>query len=180
MPPEYAKHANWFEEHIHPHESMLKSWLEKRFPSVCDTDDIIQEAYIRLLRARDRKQLESPRSYLFVTARNLAIDSIRKTNRSSENPLAENDAESVIDDAEDPQATLETQQEHQVLNEAIETLPQRCREIFTLRKIENMSQSQIAEKLGISVNTVTAQLSIGVRKCADYVERRLDRTRAAR
>ena len=170
MPPEYSKYASWFSEHVYPHETLLRSWLERRFPTDCDIDDVIQEAYVRILKARERKDLESPKAYLFTTARNLAIDSIRYVKAKGNQTLAELDADSVIDQTAGPQEALSHDQEMDILMKAIETLPDRCREIFTLRKIHNMSQSQIARKLGISVNTVTAQISIGVRKCTAYVE----------
>jgi RNA polymerase sigma factor (sigma-70 family) len=170
MPPEYSKHSHWFAEQVYPHESLLRSWLGKRFPTGCDIDDVIQESYVRILKAKDRKDLKSTKSYLFTIARNLAIDSIRKVKAKGTKPLAESGIEAVIDAEANPQEALEWQQERDILREAIGTLPDRCREIFTLRKIEDMSQSEIAKKLGISVNTVTAQISIGVRKCTAYVE----------
>ncbi len=170
MPPKYLKYDHWFAEKVHPHESLLRSWLEQRFPSGCDVDDVIQEAYVRILKAKDRKDLESPKSYLFTIARNLAIDSIRYVKVKGAVPLAESGIESVLDGRANPQEAFQRVQEREILSDAIETLPERCREIFTLRKIDDMSQSDIAKKLGISVNTVTAQISIGVRKCTAYVE----------
>jgi len=113
------------------------------------------------------------KSYLFTTARNLAIDSIRYVKAKGAVPLAESGVESVVDGEANPQEALEWEQERDILGDAIDTLPERCREIFTLRKINDMSQSEIAKKLGISVNTVTAQISIGVRKCTAYIEERL-------
>lgn len=44
------------------------------------------------------------------------------------------------------------------MTEAIQSLPDRCRQIFTLRSVYSMTQREIAEKLGISDRTVAAQL----------------------
>ena len=54
--------------------------------------------------------------------------------------------ESVIDGEANPQEAVERDQERDILRDAIETLPERCREIFILRKINDMSQSEIAKK----------------------------------
>jgi RNA polymerase sigma-70 factor (ECF subfamily) len=54
------------------------------------------------------------------------------------------------------------------LRRAIQSLPERCREIVTLRKIYGLSQKEVADELGISVSTVKAQLAIGMSKCIQY------------
>jgi RNA polymerase sigma-70 factor (ECF subfamily) len=57
---------------------------------------------------------------------------------------------------------------------AIQSLPERCRQVFTLRKIYGLSQKEIAQKLSISENTVEVQGAIGIRKCAEYFQRHGD------
>lgn len=59
-------------------------------------------------------------------------------------------------------------EEFQHLIQAIQSLPERCRQVITLRKIYGLSQKEVASRLGISVHTVEAQGSIGLRKCIDY------------
>lgn len=51
-----------------------------------------------------------------------------------------------------------------VVNRAIEQLPERCREIFSLSRKEGLSYRQIAERLGISVKTVETQISIALKR----------------
>ena len=55
--------------------------------------------------------------------------------------------------------------------EAIQSPPDHCRQIFTLRKVYGMSQPEIARQLGMSENTVSAQLTIGVKKCMAFMLR---------
>jgi RNA polymerase sigma-70 factor (ECF subfamily) len=57
-----------------------------------------------------------------------------------------------------------------LLSEAVRTLPNRCRQVLTLRLLYNMSQKEIAAELGISGHTVKAQLAKGMRRCADYFQ----------
>ena len=51
-----------------------------------------------------------------------------------------------------------------ILQQAIESLPERCREIFKLSRMEGLQNKEIAARLGISVNTVEGQMSIALRK----------------
>ena len=51
MPPQ-SDQARWFAAHVQPHEPMLRAWLHNRFSSETDIDDVVQETYLRLLRAR--------------------------------------------------------------------------------------------------------------------------------
>jgi RNA polymerase sigma-70 factor (ECF subfamily) len=62
-------------------------------------------------------------------------------------------------------------QELELLTQAIQSLPTRCRQVLTLRKIYGLSQREVAAQLGISENTVEAQGVIGLRKLAEYFER---------
>ena len=77
----------------------------------------------------------------------------------------------ILDERAGVHETVARNQELEVLTKAIQSLPDRCRQIFTLRKVYGMSQRDIAQKLNISARTVNAQISIGVNKCADYVGR---------
>jgi RNA polymerase sigma-70 factor (ECF subfamily) len=51
---------------------------------------------------------------------------------------------------------------------AIQSLPKRCRQVFTLRIAYGLSQKQIAEKLGITENTVEKQMGKGIRRCTEF------------
>ena len=85
--------------------------------------------------------------------------------------LAENEALSVLEEGDGIPETIARNQELEILTEAIQSLPDRCRQIFTLRKVYGLSQREIATRLGVSENTVSAQLTIGVRKCMDFMQR---------
>ena len=66
MPPENSEQGRWFAEHLLPHEAMLRSWLNSRFPTGLDINDVIQEAYLRVLKARDKGQIRAPKAFLFA------------------------------------------------------------------------------------------------------------------
>jgi len=168
MPP-HTDQARWFAEEVQPHEAALRAYLRGRFPSLHDVDDLVQESYARILRAREIGTAKLTRAYLFVTARNLALDSIRRTNVVAMQSLAEIDASSVVEERPDAAEAASNDQELEILAEAIATLPQRCREIFVLRRYLELSHREIALKLGIAENTVNAQLVIAMLRCREYL-----------
>jgi RNA polymerase sigma-70 factor (ECF subfamily) len=171
VPPENDESSRWFQQHVLPHEPMLRAWLQSRFSAERDIDDIVQEVYVRLLRARAKGEVASPKAFIFAVARNLAVDRVRHREVARAEPLVESEALDVLEEGEGIPETIAHNQELEFLTEAIQSLPERCRQIFTLRKVYGLSQPEIAKRLGLSENTVSAQLTIGVRKCMELMLR---------
>jgi len=63
---------------VQPHESSLRAYLRAVFPSLPDLDDLVQETYLRLIRARESGRVNYAKAFLFTTARNAAIDFFRR------------------------------------------------------------------------------------------------------
>jgi RNA polymerase sigma factor (sigma-70 family) len=169
--PEHPDQARWFVEHVQPLEAALRGYLQARFPDLQDVDDVMQEAYMRLLRAHRTGPIVAVKSFLFVTAKNLALNRLRDRQRECTEPLTERALCGVYDDAQDVPEALARSEELQVLLQAIESLPERCREVVTLRKIYGFSQKEVAAQLGISEHTVEAQTAIAMRKCTEFFRR---------
>lgn len=142
-----------------------------RFPTVSDADDLVQEAYARLMQAHATGPIACPRALLFVTARNLALNHLRHQRIERPEGAAELDALSVADEREGAPEALAQAEDFQLLIRAIQALPDRCRQIVTLRKIYGLTQKEVAQRLGISEHTVEAQGGIGLRKCIEYFRR---------
>ncbi|MES2692062.1 MAG: RNA polymerase sigma factor [Verrucomicrobiota bacterium] len=167
-----VEQAQWFSEAIRPHERELRAYLRGRFPTLVDVDDLVQETYARMLRARESGQATLTRAYLFVVARNVALDLIRREKIVAIERLVEIDGLSVVEERPDAAETLNHEQELALLDDAMRALPPRCREILTLRRLEGLSHRAIAEKLGIAESTVNAQLAIGLMRCRHYLSAR--------
>jgi RNA polymerase sigma-70 factor (ECF subfamily) len=56
---------------------MLRAWLRNHFKSENDIDDLLQETYLRLLKAKEQSDVTSPKAFIFTVARNLALDRLR-------------------------------------------------------------------------------------------------------
>jgi RNA polymerase sigma-70 factor (ECF subfamily) len=169
MNPENPDSSRWFAEHLQPHEAMLRAWLQSRFPQLLDVDDVIQEAYARVLAARGRAEIHQPKAFFFATARNLALDYFHRRQIARIEPLGGLDELSVLDDGEDIAETVARNQEIELMTEAIQSLPDRCRQVMTLRYVYGLSQKDIASQLDISVRTVEAQVTLGTKRCTRFV-----------
>lgn len=168
MPPEITDQSRWFAENLQPHEDMLRAWLQSRF-SELDLDDIIQEAYLRVLKAHEQSEVRAPKAFLFATARNIALNIVRASTVRGERDSTRFEDLEILDEDEDIQETVARNQELETLTIAIQSLPKKCRQIFTLCKVYGMPPKEISKELGISLPTVYTQLAIGAEKCSDYV-----------
>lgn len=79
---------------------------------------------------------------------------------------------SVIEDKPDASEAVNKQQELELLSAAVRSLPERCRQVLTLRLLYGLSHKEIAAEMGIAELTVKAQLAKGMRRCADYFAER--------
>ncbi len=142
------------------------------FPSLPDIDDLVQESYARLIRAREAGRVGYAKAFLFTTARNAALDVFRRRKVVAFDQVDDLAALSVAEDCPSAADAINKQQELEMLSAAVRDLPERCRQVLTLRLLYGMSQKQIAADLRISEHTVKAQLAKGMRRCADYFEQR--------
>lgn len=157
----------WFADNVLPHETDLRNWLRGRFPMLTDIDSIVHEACVRVLRAQAVMPLDSPKTFLFTTARNLALESFRRKGGDSRVRIAPPKAGA-------PRAMYDRsgcEKEFRLLTQAIQALPTGCRRVLTLRKIYGLSQKQTAAELGIPESAVEAQIGSGLRQCAEYLAR---------
>lgn len=168
MDPSSANSDLWFVTEVQPHRPALRAWLLARFPTLPDIDDLVQESLTRVLRAREVSPIRSTRALLFATARNLALDAVRRQRVVSFEPITDETASSVLADNSDVVATVSKQQEFELLTQAIQSLPDRCRQVLTLRTAYGFTPKQIADKLAVSESTVEKQMALGIRLCAKF------------
>jgi RNA polymerase sigma factor (sigma-70 family) len=164
MPPQDPEQARWFAAELRPHEAMLRAWLQSQFAGSVDVDDVLQESYVRVLEAHGQ-------AFLFATARNLALMRLRHLKVERRDSITEAAFAGILDEGVDVPSAVERAQDLELLTQAIQSLPTRCRQIITLRKIYGLSQKQVAAELGISEHTVEAQGTIGLRKLGEFFAR---------
>jgi RNA polymerase sigma-70 factor (ECF subfamily) len=148
---------------ILPHEADVRAWLRRTGGLAADVDDIIQETYCRLAALEAVTHIVSGRAYFFRTARNIAIERIRRARIVRIDCVTEIDALNVVDDEPSPERIVAGRRELLRVQRLIEGLPERCRQIFTLRRIQGLSQREVAARLGVTENVVETQSMRGLR-----------------
>jgi RNA polymerase sigma factor (sigma-70 family) len=159
----------WFAKAILVHERALRGYVSRFFKDFADIEDVLQETYSRLLALSDpaSNAVRNWHAFLFTTARNVALDRIRRSRVVSLDALAEMGSADVLDPAPPADEVLNARQELTLLLDTIASLPDRCRETLTLRKLYGMSQREIAQRLKITESTVEKHVAYGVRLCAE-------------
>lgn len=137
-----------------------------------EVEDIVQETYVRVCQVDAPEQIQFPRSFMLRTARNLALDHLKRAEtRLSISMDDELDLEAVgyTTRADDTFDRVAANQEFGFFCEAVRQLPQQCRKAFVLKKVYGYSQKEIAESLDISENTVEKHIATGIKRCAQYM-----------
>ena len=158
--------ARWLARNVLPHEPALRAWLLRKLVAGIEIDDIIQETYTRLCLLDSVAAVRDPRSYAFQTAHSVIVSYLRHSRVVPIRSFSQLDADVFIDDVPDPEQTTADRDELSRLGAAIAALPPRIREVFVLRRVDGLSQRQVAEKLGISESTVEKQMSQGFQRLA--------------
>ena len=171
MNPEDTVAEQWYAENVQIHADALRDWLRMKFPFLADRDNLVQESLARVWRIRQRNDVKSPKALLFTTARNLAIDELRRRNIVPIESIEEMEGLTVLDQGASAPDAVAHQQELELLTQAVQSLPKRCRQVLTLRKIYGLSQKEIAARLRISEATVETHVCNGIRGCTKFLAR---------
>jgi RNA polymerase sigma factor (sigma-70 family) len=152
-------------------ESVLRACLYRYTRNTSDVEELLQETYARLLLAgaSEQPEVRSMRAFALTVARNVALDWLRHRQIVPIELVADMEALDVLDEKAQIEEIVNAHQELTLLADAVECLPTRCRQVFTLRKVYGYSQKEIAVRLNISENTVEQHLTKAARRCAQVL-----------
>lgn len=166
-----------FEEFYITWYSRVKHFARDYVLSESDAENITQDVFLDLYQKRDLLDYHINRvAYLFTAVKNRCIDHLR-------HKLLEQEAASRMQEAFDRSyrmkfdsleafhvEDLSENKIKEVLEKALDALPDRCRNIFIMSKLEGKKQKEIAEELHISVKTIENQMTIAYKKLREELK----------
>ena len=155
MPDEPSKLRD-FAEFYRTTLGPLRRYLTRFLRNETEAQDIAHDAYVRVYPAEGKRPAENPEALLFTTARRLAFNRLKRRRVSpfATSPLQPDAASST--EAGVVQQVM-ARQEWSELEASIAQLPEGCRTVLLLRKVELLSHQEIADRLGIAISTVEKQ-----------------------
>lgn len=148
----------WFIREILPHEGALTRYLSQRRVRTHEVEDMRNDVYIRVLESARKVRPATPRAFLFVTARNLLVDRIRHERVVPIERIEDVELADLPIDELSAEQQASGRQRLQQLARMFDRLPQRCREVLWMRRIEGLPQKTVAARLGLADATVEKHL----------------------
>ncbi|MET0984778.1 MAG: RNA polymerase sigma factor [Steroidobacteraceae bacterium] len=148
--PEKEKHALVYELAARQSEH-LRRFLRPRVRNANDIPDLIQETFLRLLRAPDHDTIRMPEAYLFTIARHVAQQHALRTTAE----MQVRDLEQMLEDLNsatdcDPALEVTAQQCVEQLDDVFGRLSPKVQATFLLHRRDGLSIDEISAKLGVS------------------------------
>lgn len=158
-------------EHIYTmYYDRLLNYADRLLQDFETARDVVQETYYKIWENRKRLNITiSVQSYLVKSIYNQSINTLnhKKYVRQYEEIQLADFYFSSIEQTPESELNLWKEDVEKAVNEAIEHLPEKCREVFKLSKVEGLKNREIAEKLNISEKTVERHMSIAINKLRD-------------
>ena len=134
-----------------------------RSPEIAE--EIVEDVFVKLWINRSRiNEIENLTVYLYVATKNKALNAVSQKARALiQAPFDDLDIETG-NMVSDPYTSLITAEMMQKMQQAVESLPPRCKLIFKLVREDGLKHREVAEVLNISINTVDVQMAIAIKK----------------
>ena len=148
----------------------LKRFLARYFSNAQDIEDVAQEAYLRAFAAEQKKHIEQPKAFLFRIARNVALNELTRKSRQITDFIEEVGASVVISAEASAEEETDAEERMGLYCEAVAALPEKCRQVFLLRKVHGLAHKEIASRMSLSVSSIEKYLRQGVLACRAFID----------
>jgi RNA polymerase sigma-70 factor (ECF subfamily) len=141
----------------------LARYFQRRVQDASEVDDLVQEVFLRIVRRGDAGELEKLEGYVFKTAASVLADRARRRKVRQADRHIPFEPDFHAGEAPGPERTLIGLETLETIGVALLELPERTRRVFILRRIEGLSASEIARRLGVSPTAVDKHMLKAVR-----------------
>lgn len=146
-----------FQTRILPTKNKLFRFALRFLGNEEEAKDIVQEVFIRVWNGREQmKNVQNWEAWCMRITKNLSLDRIRSIARKRAQPIE--DGYKIEHDALSPLESTEIQESMSRVNQFIEALPDKQRQVIHLRDVEGYSYNEIAEILELDMNQVKVNL----------------------
>ena len=159
----------WFVREVLPLEGMLSQFFRRNCRNRSDIADLRQEVYVKVYEAARQQLPERTRAFVLTTARNILINRVRRDQVVSVQTVVNLEALNVALDEPGPERAVIARDTLWRLQQALDRLPERCRQAVILKRIEGLSCREISQRMGITENTVNRHLTDGMCALANHL-----------
>lgn len=152
------------------HRASMQRHVRGTVDTLEDADDVVQDTFLRMMTSEGAstglRNADAPVAYLLRSARNLAVDRLRqlRSRGRQQNVIYLDETDAPDEAAPGPEATLLNKERLQALQAAVRRLPERRRQVFYLHKVRQLTYSEVAIHLGITVSTVEKHMMKALRQ----------------
>ena len=157
------------------YKHVISSLLSRiTFTPAQEIEDILQETFVRVYQSALKQEIRFPKAFMVKTALRIAnhqkysnrIDYVEAIEDFSSNGV-------ILGKGEQKDGSLDSdyikQERFELLCQAINELPVKCRKVLILKKVYGLSQKEIAKRLEISESTVEKHVAKGILKCNQFL-----------
>jgi RNA polymerase sigma factor (sigma-70 family) len=159
----------WFCREVLPLERALMRFIHRNWRVADDVIDLRQEVYALTLAGARNGLPQNAGSYVYAIARNLLINRAKRARIVSFDLVAELEDVGQRHDFFAAERHLIARDELRRAEAGMAALPPRCREVVRLRKVEGLTTREVADRMGVGVDTVEKQLTLGIRALTDFM-----------
>lgn len=163
MSSDLSSRSRWLAIHVLPHEALIRSKLKGLRVYNLDIEDVIQEVYTRMLSVPSLETIRHPKQYAVRTAKAIVIDHVRHSRVVSIVSAGRSESIDVPEREANAEQRLEFQAEVAAVEEALAGLPEKCRTTLLLRRVEGLSQREVAQRLGVSEKMIEHHMTDAIR-----------------
>lgn len=150
------------------HVKQLKYFIQKAAKSPSLAEDVVHDTFIKIWENRMQINPEQPfKPYLYTVARRHLLNLMKRANQESY--IVEEIRKHAIKEDNSTALLLEYNESNSLFNEAINSLPIQCREVFVRCKVQGQTYKQVAADLGIAESTVNNQMTKALKSIREFI-----------